>query len=82
MLRYLIIKVVKEMLPKLANYRNNIFVTFVLNFMSRKTSIMEGLVWILQTFGRRSAAYIHQPDQISSYFLNINYKAHTSDKSY
>ena len=40
----------------------------ILVFLSRKTSIIEGLVWILQTFGRRSAAYICQVCQFSSYF--------------
>ena len=40
----------------------------ILVFLSRKTSIIEGLVWILQTFGRRSAAYICQCCQFSSYF--------------
>ena len=38
-----------------------ILATFeILVFQSRKTSIIEGLVWILQTFGGRSAAYIYQ----------------------
>ena len=58
MLRY------NRLLPKmLLEWHNTgiILATFeILVFQSRKTSIIEGLVWILQTFGGRSAAYIYQ----------------------